>query len=205
MVEINEKFYSLEEEKQLRIINAAMEVFSKNDYNRAVTDDIAAKADISKGLLFHYFKNKKTLYMFIYQYAMKLVSDNIDQSEIRKITDFFDLLDYGAEIKINLLEKNPFLMDFCLRCFYNDKELISDEINEQLAELYEDSFELYFSNLNLSKFKRKEDVYEIYKMSIWMCDGYMHEKRMKHEKVIIDELLVEFNKWMEIFKNNFYK
>ena len=162
MVEINEKFYSLEEEKQLRIINAAMEVFSKNDYNRAVTDDIAAKADISKGLLFHYFKNKKTLYMFIYQYAMKLVSDNIDQSEIGKITDFFDLLDYGAEIKINLLEKNPFLMDFCLRCFYNDKELISDEINEQLAELYEDSFELYFSNLDLSKFKRKEDVYEIY-------------------------------------------
>ncbi|EDS73580.1 TetR/AcrR family transcriptional regulator [Anaerofustis stercorihominis] len=205
MVEINEKFYSLEEEKQLRIINAAMEVFSKNDYNRAVTDDIAAKADISKGLLFHYFKNKKTLYMFIYQYAMKLVSDNIDQSEIGKITDFFDLLDYGAEIKINLLEKNPFLMDFCLRCFYNDKELISDEINEQLAELYEDSFELYFSNLDLSKFKRKEDVYEIYKMSIWMCDGYMHEKRMKHEKVNIDELLVEFNKWMEIFKNNFYK
>lgn len=205
MVEINEKFYSLEEEKQLRIINAAMEVFSKNDYNRAVTDDIAAKADISKGLLFYYFKNKKTLYMFIYEYAMKLVSDNIDQSEIRKITDFFDLLDYGAEIKINLLEKNPFLMDFCLRCFYNDKELISDEINEQLAELYEDSFELYFSNLDLSKFKRKEDVYEIYKMSIWMCDGYMHEKRMKHEKVNIDELLVEFNKWMEIFKNNFYK
>ena len=205
MVEINEKFYSLEEEKQLRIINAAMEVFSKNDYNRAVTDDIAAKADISKGLLFHYFKNKKTLYMFIYQYAMKLVSDNIDQSEIGKITDFFDLLDYGAEIKINLLGKNPFLMDFCLRCFYNDKELISDEINEQLAELYEDSFELYFSNLDLSKFKRKEDVYEIYKMSIWMCDGYMHEKRMKHEKVNIDELLVEFNKWMEIFKNNFYK
>lgn len=205
MVEINEKFYSLEEEKQLRIINAAMEVFSKNDYNRAVTDDIAAKADISKGLLFHYFKNKKTLYMFIYQYAMKLVSDNIDQSKIGKITDFFDLLDYGAEIKINLLEKNPFLMDFCLRCFYNDKELISDEINEQLAELYEDSFELYFSNLDLSKFKRKEDVYEIYKMSIWMCDGYMHEKRMKHEKVNIDELLVEFNKWMEIFKNNFYK
>ena len=115
------------------------------------------------------------------------------------------MLDYGAEIKINLLGKNPFLMDFCLRCFYNDKELISDEINEQLAELYEDSFELYFSNLDLSKFKRKEDVYEIYKMSIWMCDGYMHEKRMKHEKVNIDELLVEFNKWMEIFKNNFYK
>ena len=205
MAEINEKFYSLDKEKQLRIINAAMEVFSKNDYKGAVTDDIASKAGISKGLLFYYFKNKKTLYMFIYEYVMKLVADNIDQSKMSKITDFFDLLDYGAKIKIRLLDKNPYIMDFSLRCFYNDKEIISDEINEQLTELYENSFDLYFSNLDLSKFKREADVYQIYKMSIWMSDGYMHEKRMKHEKIDIDELLAEFNKWMEIFKNNFYK
>lgn len=205
MTEINEKFYSLDKEKQLRIINAAMEVFSKNDYKNAVTDDIAVKAEISKGLLFHYFKNKKTLYLFIYEYVLNLVRDNIDRSEMNKITDFFDLLDYGAKIKIKLLEKNPYLLDFSLRCFYNDKELISDDVNEQLTELYEDSFELYFSNLDLSKFKRKEDVYQIYKMSIWMSDGYMHEKRMKHEKIDVEELLLEFNKWMQIFKNNFYK
>ena len=83
--------------------------------------------------------------------------------------------------------------------------MISDDVNEQLTELYEDSFELYFSNLDLSKFKRKEDVYQIYKMSIWMSDGYMHEKRIKKKKIDVEELLLEFNKWMQIFKNNFYK
>lgn len=52
---MNEKFYSLQEEKQQSIINASMEVFAKNEYKRASTDLIAAKAGISKGLLFYYF------------------------------------------------------------------------------------------------------------------------------------------------------
>ncbi|WP_432764423.1 TetR/AcrR family transcriptional regulator [Hungatella hathewayi] len=56
---MNEQFYDLPQEKQMRIINAGLEVFSKNDYKHAVTDEIARKAGISKGLLFYYFHNKK--------------------------------------------------------------------------------------------------------------------------------------------------
>ena len=61
---MREEFFNLPKEKQLRIINAGFEVFGKNEYKRAVTDDIAAKAGISKGLLFYYFGNKKALYMY---------------------------------------------------------------------------------------------------------------------------------------------
>ena len=57
---MNQKFFELNEEKRLAIINAGLEVFSKNDYKHALTADIAAKAGISKGLLFYYFHNKKT-------------------------------------------------------------------------------------------------------------------------------------------------
>lgn len=42
----------LTEEKRRRILNAALEEFAKHDYKGASTDDIAAKAGISKGLLF---------------------------------------------------------------------------------------------------------------------------------------------------------
>ena len=61
---MNEKFLELTEEKQMRIIDAAMEVFGTNEYKHAVTDEIARKAGISKGLLFYYFKNKKSLYQY---------------------------------------------------------------------------------------------------------------------------------------------
>ena len=50
---MNEKFYELPPEKQQRIINAGLEVFGAHDYPQASTDDITAKAEISKGLLFY--------------------------------------------------------------------------------------------------------------------------------------------------------
>ena len=56
---MNEKFYELPEEKQLSVLNAAMEVFAEYEYKKASTDLIAAKAGVSKGLLFYYFHNKK--------------------------------------------------------------------------------------------------------------------------------------------------
>ncbi len=49
---MNEAFFALEEEKQRAVFNAAMEVFSRWEYKRASTDLIAAKAGVSKGLLF---------------------------------------------------------------------------------------------------------------------------------------------------------
>ena len=47
-----EFFYKLDKEKQTRIINSSLQIFSINDFKHASTDDIAAKAKISKGSLF---------------------------------------------------------------------------------------------------------------------------------------------------------
>ena len=66
---MNEKFFDLKKEKQDRIINASFEIFSENGYLHASTDDIVKKAEISKGLLFHYFISKIGLYTFLYDYA----------------------------------------------------------------------------------------------------------------------------------------
>ena len=72
---MNEKFFELPEEKKHKIINAGFEIFSKNTYKKASTEDIAARAGISKGLLFYYFHNKKALYMFLLDYAKQLMTD----------------------------------------------------------------------------------------------------------------------------------
>ena len=45
---MNEKFYSLPQEKQDRILNAGFRVFSKNSYKKSPMLEIANEADISK-------------------------------------------------------------------------------------------------------------------------------------------------------------
>ena len=53
---MEDRLSSLSEEKKNAVVNAALEVFGTNEYKRASTDLIAAKAGISKGLLFYYFE-----------------------------------------------------------------------------------------------------------------------------------------------------
>ena len=50
---MNGKFFTLPEEKQKRIINAAYVVFANSSYKKASMSRIAAAGGISKSLLFH--------------------------------------------------------------------------------------------------------------------------------------------------------
>ena len=56
---MNEKFFSLPQEKQQSILNAGYRVFGRNSYKHSPMSEIADAAGISKSLLFHYFHNKK--------------------------------------------------------------------------------------------------------------------------------------------------
>lgn len=203
-LDMNEKFFKLSKEKQLSIINAGLEVFAKNEYKRASTEEIAAKAGISKGLLFYYFKNKKEFYLYLYNYCEAYIRKIVEDDSFYSITDFFILLDYCAEKKAILMEQFPYLMDFCLRTFYSDKEDVSDVLHKKYTTLT-DSYQLYFSRLDLYKFKEEIKLDELYHMLIWMADGYMNEKRRTGDKITVEILLTEFKKWSSMLKKISYK
>lgn len=202
---INEKFYELEKEKQDKIINAAIEVFAKNDYRNAVTEEIVYKAGISKGLLFYYFKNKKTLYLFLIDNIIKIIEKRIKKDKITQIKDFFELMNYAAKIKLDLVKENPYIFDFCIRSYYcSDKNIIS-EIKKLIVEQFNESYDKYFYNIDVSKFKDKNDLFMIYKIFIWIMDGYLHEKLMRDEEIKSSDIILEFDEIMELLKKYFYK
>jgi AcrR family transcriptional regulator len=51
------------EETRRRILDVAVEAFSAQHYDAVAVSDIAATAGVAHGLLFHYFKNKRGLYL----------------------------------------------------------------------------------------------------------------------------------------------
>jgi len=69
---------SPKESRQKRIediTNAAMEIFLEKGYENATMDNIAKKAGMSKGGLYHYFKSKDTVLIFVNQ----KISENIEK------------------------------------------------------------------------------------------------------------------------------
>lgn len=202
---MNEKFFALPQEKQIRIVKASMEVFGKRDYRHAITDEIAYKAGISKGLLFHYVGNKKQLYYYTYQFCIALIKDCISLEEVLKIDDFFGIMRYGAQKKMEIIQQYPYLMEFAVKCFYSKSEVISEEINEDLHVQLKQTYEVYFTHVNPDKFREGIEPYEVYCMLQWMTDGYMHSLQDRKKKVDVEELLKQFYRWETMLKPMIYK
>src|SRR5699024_896896 len=81
-------FHKLKSEKQQRIINAAFKEFEQNGFDKASTNEIVKDATISKGALFHYFNNKKDLYIYLIDYSIQIIEKLYDKIDFDE-TDLF--------------------------------------------------------------------------------------------------------------------
>ena len=61
-----ETFFNLPEEKKQRIVNAAIDQFSKTHYSNVTIDAIVKGAGIPKGSFYQYFENKDDLYIYLF-------------------------------------------------------------------------------------------------------------------------------------------
>lgn len=199
------QFTELPEEKRLRIQNAGFEVFGTYEYQRASTDMIAKKAGISKGLLYYYFTSKKLFYLSLFEYAVDRVKEAVMDEGFAKIQDFFELCEYAAEKKYQLLVKNPYLLEFVMRAFYSKGEEVSGALNEKVGQMTGDLFGSYFSVLDYSKFKPDVNPREILQMLTWMTDGYLHEQQRAGLPVSMDDLMEKFRRWSSMLKEISYQ
>jgi len=195
----------LPEEKQQRILNAALEVFGTSDFKHASTEDIASKAGISKGLLFYYFQNKRALYTFLFDWAADLVTRSTVSDDAEAITDFFDFFAQAAERKCRMLSHNPYIMEFFVRAFYSKNEAISEDIAKKIERETQVIFAKYFSHIDLSKFRDDINPKEIFQALTWMTDGYIHERQNTGQPIDIGEIMEKFKLWSNWFRKISYK
>lgn len=202
---MNDSFFELSEEKQLRIINAGLEIFAASDYRHASTDEIGRKAGISKGLLFYYFHNKKSYYLFLYDYAFKQILEYVVRADYTQYTDFFERCEYAAKKKQELLEGYPYLFDFMLKAFCSEKEDVSEELNRRFTDTLSQLYGNYFNHIDIDKFKPGVSAEEILQMLTWMSDGYVHELRRNAEHMSMELFIAKYKRWSELFKQMAYK
>ncbi len=202
---MNEQFFELPEEKRLRIINAGFEVFGSHEYRHASTELIAHKAGISKGLLFYYFHNKKSLYMFLFEYATGLIHDTVVDETFNQITDFFELCDHAAEKKYALVSKTPHVAEFYVRAFCSQREDVSPELDSRLAEMTDTLFATYFKHIDFSKFRDDVSPREIIDMLTYMSDGHLHDLQRTNQPFDLPNLMKRYRRWSLLLKRIAYK
>lgn len=112
------KIFTMEDMKRDILLTVAMSKFAKNGYKKTTTDEIISEAEISKGLLFHYFGTKKDLYIFLFKYANTTIMQDFYTQINMKERDILERLWNIFLLKLELTNKYPAIFDFVASAFF---------------------------------------------------------------------------------------
>ena len=204
------KFLNLDLEKQERILNAAMKEFAQKGFENASTNEIVKEAGISKGLLFHYFKNKKSLFLFLYDYCMDICMNEFYKKINMDETDIFIKLCQCKHIKLELLMKYPEIFVFIEVAYRKTQKEIKSDLQLINEGILVSGYAKIFGNVDTSKFKECLDIEKCINIIIWTIDGFgaqfmKKDKLLTSNKEDYEKAFAEADVYMDVLKNCFYK
>lgn len=201
-----EKFFSLPIEKQNTIIDAALSIFGTNGYKKTSVSDIASAAGISKAMVFHYFGNKKSLYLFLFDMCAHTLTNEIHEKFNRSVTDFFDKIMLAADIKISVMKKHPAILLYLNSAYFETDPEVRADLQAIFSSEDGEKFrqELILDDMDASKFKDGVDPKLVMKMLTGFAYGYMNMSPLKTE-TDLDAIYKDFEGCVHMLKNNLYK
>ena len=170
---MNEKFFSLDPEKQRRIVDAGFRIFSQSSYKKTPVSEIAEDAGISKSLLFHYFQNKKELYLFLWNHAVDMVRKAQSRLEDPYEGNLFDLLERDLQMKFRLIRRYPYIANFGFRAVYEKEPEISKAIQGRFQAYARKSWQETLEKLNPEDYRPGLDLQMMCRQIYWTGAGYL--------------------------------
>ena len=171
------KFEALPEEKQSRVVNSALDEFSRKAYDTASTDEIAKNAGVSKGALFSYFGSKKQLYLYVYRYSFDIVSNELWSGFDFACGDLFERIRSSISAKIRIFERYPSIFDFFLNiAAARTGSELEGELASELSSQTKNAYGRLMSGVDFSYFKEGFDVKQALNVIFWTFEGYGNRK-----------------------------
>ncbi|NPV90767.1 MAG: TetR/AcrR family transcriptional regulator [Firmicutes bacterium] len=200
---------SMDADKRDRVLNAAMKEFAKG-YKNAVTDAIVREAGISKGLLFHYFSTKKDLFLFLHEYALKMLISEFFSLINLKQRDILERWRQIVLLKIDLVHKYPAIFAFVNAAYMGENDDAAVEINEQKATFSDDVYPRLFNDVDTSLFRDDIDPQKAIDVIVFTMEGYAAReaspnKTLEDYEPEYERFLREVDEYIHLLQRCFYK
>lgn len=201
---MNDRFFDLPEEKREQMLNGALHVFAKYDYKKASMEGIAAAAGVSKALLFHYFENKRGLYLFAYSYSVELFLREMRAMQDDSETDYFRMIENSQRCKMTILAKHPDIMLFMMNAYYEESPDVKNDIDRSFATVLENSSCRFLERADRSRLKEGVSAEKLLNIILWMSEGYMRT-RTPEQLSVLNKLNDEYLEHIEMLRRQVYK
>ena len=193
---MNERFFELKKEKQERMINAALKVFAEHGYYHSSTDEIVKTANISKGLLFHYFGNKIGLYSFLYDYATRSVTLELSTHVEKNETGYFELYKQVLMAKGDALKRFPYIFAFLKKADEETDSAAVEEIRER-RDKYSRIMQALKERADITVFSKGIDYNKIWDILDYTVEGLL-EKNIRSGSFRADLFMEEASEYVDM-------
>ena len=206
------KFENLAKEKKQKIIRVCIGEFSQHGYQNASTNRIVKNAEISKGILFHYFGTKKSLYLYVLDYVLEFVTDKVYAKMVDLPADFFERVMETGIIKLRIAHEYSAEYKMILEAFTHPPAELEQEIQARYKKLYQENLPLLFKDLDTSKFREdiaEEKAVEIIMLTLeGISDKYINMfKQIPSQEVMskLEQLTQDYQAYIDILKYGIYE
>ena len=200
---------------RLDILNTAIEIFGRLGFSSASTNEIVKHAKVSKGLLFHHFKDKKSLYMACQLHVMEQYGEFMKDRVNTDSCDFFERILDNLHVKLEFGRKYPEYLTLINRAWYMDHE--ESILNRKAAEEYAlksaaagQIYLNFYKGIDTSKFREKTDVQMLLNyVRLTMEAAWRRYSAERNNNPIllyndIDIYINEAKEILDLFKNGAY-
>ena len=171
-------------EKRDRIIKLGFELMCNNGYFNTNTNDIAKYADVSTGIVYQYFNDKKEIFIEGFkEYSNSIMFPILDIIKNNKIS--FDNVEELLDTMLNL-----FIKKHTLSKKAHEEMIALTHMDSDIADIYHDN-EIQVTNMIVDVLKNNDicsdNLFEKVHIIIGLVENYCHEiVYHKHESINYD-------------------
>lgn len=171
-------------EKRDRIIKLGFELMCNNGYFNTNTNDIAKYADVSTGIVYQYFNDKKEIFIEGFkEYSNSIMFPILDIIKNNKIN--FDNLEDLLDTMLNL-----FIKKHTLSKKAHEEMIALTHMDSDIANIYHEN-EIQVTNMIVDVLKNNDicsdNLFEKVHIIIGLVENYCHEiVYHKHESINYD-------------------
>jgi AcrR family transcriptional regulator len=156
---------SKSDETSTRILEAALDVFRREGFEKATMREIAREAGVALGAAYYYYESKNALVMAFYERAQTEMAPSLDKA-LEKPRDLQSRLKAVIQVKLNYFEKDRSLLG-ALSAHIDPSHSLSP-FSKQTAQIREKDILFFRRALDGSRQKPHAELQEHLPKLIWM-------------------------------------
>jgi TetR/AcrR family transcriptional regulator len=115
-------FLNLPEAKQEKILDAALAEFADKSYEQASVNVMVSASGIAKGSLYQYFKDKKGIFLYVFDLAISRVRRTLVKvKEETAAEEFFTRLEKSLLAGVDFIRRHPRIYNLYLKILFDQR------------------------------------------------------------------------------------